>query len=61
MSKTIRKVILPDGRKAKEIEYHFIGGSETQLGYAYKRFGFTVNKNKFKREYWGRIEGLRFI
>jgi hypothetical protein len=51
----IRNVTLPNGKKCKEIETTHVGGSETQVSYEYKRFGFRLNKLKFNLDYWGRI------
>jgi len=63
MAVTLRTVILPDGRKAIEYETEHIGGSETQVTYEYKTpwLKRAINVWPFKRDYWGRVEGLTFL
>ena len=62
MTLIIRKIILPDGKKATEIERQYHGGSETQLRFSYRRFGFPMSTKKYKTCCWsGRIEGVKAI
>lgn len=61
MEVTIRTVRLPNGKKAVEHEQKYYGGSETQVTYDYYRHGLLVNKNKFRLDYWGRIENIEII
>ncbi len=61
MSITFRKVKLPDGVEAMEREEMF-GGHETHVTYAYlAKNGTRIDKQGFKLDYWGRIEGIKII
>lgn len=62
--KATRSVTLPGGTKALEIEETHLGGSETQASYTYvlendETWG-SIDKSKFKTDYWGRIEGCQY-
>ena len=62
MSTILRHVELPTGERAIEVEYEMVGGSETQLSYDYilgeQLDGVKLRRECFKRDYWGRIEGI---
>jgi hypothetical protein len=63
-SQTIRIVSLPDRRHVVELQTDHYGGSEIQSTYAYFRQGEEVHANElalFKRDYWGRIEGVSVV
>jgi len=62
MTGTRRAVILPNGKRADEIEITYQGNCETQASFRYTTFlGFPIDKKSFETDYWGRIEGLTFI
>jgi len=63
MSMTERRVRLPNGVRAIEIEELVHGGSETQAIFTYLLLDrlTEVDKALFETDYWGQIEGLEFL
>lgn len=63
MDKTERRVILPDGTHAIEVEYKHYGGSETQVTYGYydPATNLEINEFDYETDYWGRIEGVEVV
>ncbi len=59
MGKYIKKVTLPDGRKALEVEELLEICGETQGTFSYFIKDKEIDKSGFSTDYWGRITELR--
>lgn len=61
MGQSFRCCVLPDGTQAIEVEHKFAVCGETQASYEYRLLSTKkiINKQKYKTDYWGKIEGVK--